>query len=186
MKLSNRVEEVSDSGYAKEVTERILALDEKIKKGTKSRKSMEIKQFQRGNQINKMLEKKESKYLTEINKLKEEINIAKRRINESEDKYNKKAEIMKEFDKKQNNMTKKSRILENQINRLGLSEDNKSNHLNKKEEKLLQEKTNLSKKIKLIQTRAKLETKNFNDKRRQFENKIEKLDDDILKLNGYC
>ncbi len=93
-RLAQRLEQVSNPEYMHDLKERLLALDVRIRKTEKSKKSMEVAQIHREKQIEQVIEDGEPQRLQEINQLRTEYAIAEKKTKELDEVLEKRAETL--------------------------------------------------------------------------------------------
>eukprot|EP00826_Nyctotherus_ovalis_P041633 TRINITY_DN422_c0_g1_i14.p1 TRINITY_DN422_c0_g1~~TRINITY_DN422_c0_g1_i14.p1 ORF type:complete len:640 (-),score=244.06 TRINITY_DN422_c0_g1_i14:139-2058(-) len=82
MQVTTRVEKVADPQYMKDLKERIVALDHRIKRAEKARKAAETEKMKTGWQFDKVIENGDAQVTRDVNQLRSELTLVTRKIKE--------------------------------------------------------------------------------------------------------
>jgi hypothetical protein len=187
MRLANRMEEVADPNYAIQLTERIMAIEDKIKKGRKGKKSMEVSQIHREKKMHKAIELGEPYLQREIEKYKADMMVLQIKVSDANMKIDKNANMLAAFYAKKNNLSSSLKELEKTADHMGISNGtNKDTDVLKVQEKKLKLKQeNLMREVKMVKTKGNIVKNEFNTKTNDLNTAISSLSNKIEKKNEY-
>ena len=187
MKFIKRLEEVSDPSFFDNLKERIICLDEKIKKLKKGKKILEIDQLQREKRMDKVIEIGESDILAEIKKLKNDLTVICHKTLEVDKRLYKNNENIKELETKKQEFKKTLKKLgvESKAHGIDMSKKGSSNEILNKCKLLEQQKKSLYKATILIRTRHNVSVSDFNKESNKLNSQIANMSEKIQKKNEY-
>eukprot|EP00826_Nyctotherus_ovalis_P032490 TRINITY_DN2618_c0_g2_i14.p2 TRINITY_DN2618_c0_g2~~TRINITY_DN2618_c0_g2_i14.p2 ORF type:complete len:251 (+),score=69.55 TRINITY_DN2618_c0_g2_i14:352-1104(+) len=182
------MEALADPQYAMQLKERILALEEKIKKGHRMKKSLEVAQLHREKLINQVIEVGESAVLMDIRKAKTDLAVYHNKLGEAEGAFNRNEDVIEEFRKKQVRLEAELKELKSNAKDMGinLSKPKKRTNGNlKKYKKLEQRMEGLSKELNLVRTRYNLTVSEFASEKNKLHKRMARVNEEIQKKNEY-
>eukprot|EP00826_Nyctotherus_ovalis_P043270 TRINITY_DN4535_c0_g1_i23.p1 TRINITY_DN4535_c0_g1~~TRINITY_DN4535_c0_g1_i23.p1 ORF type:complete len:240 (+),score=64.95 TRINITY_DN4535_c0_g1_i23:708-1427(+) len=187
LKLANRMEEVADPSYALELTERILTVDAKIKKGKKGRKRLEVDQVRREKKLDKAIKLGEPYLQKEIDKYKIEISIMQGKVAKANARLDRNADKLRELSIRRSQGNSSLRELEKVAENVGVKENagKNSDPVKAKEKDLLLQQKNLMRDIRMINTKSYISKSEFKKKANTLNKEITEISDKIQKKNEY-
>ena len=189
IKLDNRVTQVSEPQYVIDLKERLIALDEKIRRMGKNKKQMELSQLHREKKINHVMQSGEPEMFRDIQKHKFETTVAEQKLQEVDTGLEKGSSMIQEYTKRLGETNSLYRKLESEAVAL----DIQVGSINKTKEKptatgemcrrLQLVKDSIAKEINLIKTRYSVTLADFSTKKLGLQKKVGEVAEKIQKKN---
>lgn len=185
---SRRMEVLADPQHVLQLKERIVALDEKIRKGLKAKKSLEVAQLHREKQMHQVIEVGESAMLMDIRKAKTDLAVYHNKLGEAETAFNRNEDVIEEFRKKQVKLEADLKELKHNARDMGIKLSKPKKRTNdslKKYKRLEQRMESLSKEVNLVRTRYNLTVSEFASEKNKLHKKMAHVNEEIQKKNEY-
>jgi len=179
MKLASRIEEIADPNYAIELAERIMVIEEKIKKGKKDKKLMETDEIPGRN--------KRANLQRDIERCKAYIAATQIKISEINKKIDENTNWLEAFHKKKNDSHTSFKELEKTAIQMGIctSSNRNADLLKQQEKKLRFKEENLMRELKMMKTKGIIARNEYNSKVNELNTAINGLANRIEKKNKY-
>eukprot|EP01022_Parablepharisma_sp_SALTPOND_P000801 TRINITY_DN105069_c3_g1_i1.p2 TRINITY_DN105069_c3_g1~~TRINITY_DN105069_c3_g1_i1.p2 ORF type:complete len:286 (+),score=56.68 TRINITY_DN105069_c3_g1_i1:424-1281(+) len=188
--LVNRINQVSDPEYETELKEKLIVLEQRIKKTDKSRKNLEIDQMHRSKALNRVADAGECEMFAEINNVKKDLTIVDKKMAEVGEEIEKNAGTLQEKHAKMLEAKTTYKRLIGEANGLGIvdNDTNVQGDSKKIEEiykKLSERKWTLKKNVNALKAKENVDLHDYAKKVDTLETQLTKLAVKLQTKNEY-
>ena len=181
IKWLKRHEEVSDCQYVNDLKERIIVIDDRVKRMKKGKKLLEVERLHRENRMNKIIEIGKSDILVDMNKIKNDITVYQTKNTNLDQALERKENLIQRLRTKIEKLNITFNCLKTEISTYKKSIQTPSNlryYSTLKQRTLV-----LTKEINLIQTRNNIAYKDLANERLRLEKQIAEIENKIDQKN---